>query len=62
MKANLETWQQDPFDPDFWIGADGLIINTAAPDERSDFSEIVRVLAQVEVVTKPVNAKLTAAF
>jgi hypothetical protein len=62
MKANLETWQQDSFDPDLWIGANSLIINTAALDERSEFSEIVRVLAQIEVVTKPVNANLNAEF
>jgi hypothetical protein len=60
MKANLETWQQDPFDPDFWIGKNGLIINTAALDERSKFSEIVRVLAQIEVIAEPVSEGMTA--
>jgi hypothetical protein len=60
MKANLETWQQDPFDPGFWIGENGLIINTAALDERSKFSEIVRVLAQIEVIAEPVSEGMTA--
>lgn len=60
MKANLETWHQDPFDPDCWFGENGLLINTAALDERSVFFEVVRVLSQPTLSAEPVNEGTTA--
>lgn len=42
MTLKQETWHQDPADHDLWMGGNGLIVNTAALDERADYFEIVR--------------------
>ena len=39
----LECWQQDPDAPDLWHGDEGVIVNTAALEERAFYFEIVRV-------------------
>ena len=39
----LETWHQDPADADLWHGAAGVILNSAALQERESYFEVVRV-------------------
>ncbi len=38
-----ETWTQDSIDLELWHGENGLIINTAALDERETYYEVERV-------------------
>ncbi len=41
-----EVWQQDPENPDFWHGKHGVIINTAALNEREFYFDIIRLTQQ----------------
>ena len=46
MKQVLKTsevWYQDAFDNDLWHNDKGLMVNTAALDEREAFFEVIRV-------------------
>lgn len=45
MKSSQESWQQDPYEIDLWHGANGLIVNTAALEERSYYFNVVRLTA-----------------
>lgn len=45
----LECWQQDPGEPDLWYGDGGVIVNTAALEERAFYFEIVRVYTATQV-------------
>lgn len=45
MKSSQESWQQDPYETDLWHGANGLIVNTAALEERSYYVNVVRLTA-----------------
>ena len=38
-----ETWYQLASNPDLWEGASGLIINTAALQEREAYFEVTRI-------------------
>ena len=38
-----EVWYQDGLEPDLWHHDKGLMINTAALDEREAFFEVTRV-------------------
>ena len=38
-----EVWYQDALEPDLWHKDNGLIVNTAALDEREEFFEVTRV-------------------
>jgi hypothetical protein len=54
----LELWKQDAGNTDLWHHAGGLIVNTAALDERQEYFNIVRIHAPrshrlQEVVTSP---------
>lgn len=39
----VETWLQDDQDPDLWHHACGLIVNSAALDERGTYYRLVRL-------------------
>lgn len=39
----IEIWRQDPENPDLWHGAHGVIINTAALEERKAYFDIVKL-------------------
>ncbi|MGL4611664.1 MAG: hypothetical protein ACRCYY_18630 [Trueperaceae bacterium] len=41
-----EMWYQDIEDSDLWFGEHGVILNTAALDEREVYFEIIRVPQQ----------------
>jgi hypothetical protein len=43
MKAFTEQWWQDSQDTDLWHGEHGVIINTAALDERKAFYTVIRL-------------------
>jgi hypothetical protein len=43
MKRKQELWQQDPSEPDLWLGENGVLVNTAALEERAYYAEIVKV-------------------
>lgn len=43
MKLKLEVWRQIPEDPDLWLGEHGVLVNTAALEERSLYASIVRL-------------------
>ena len=47
-KANMqqEIWRQDVTNFDLWHGAKGVIVNTAALDERESYFDIFRVRSQ----------------
>jgi hypothetical protein len=45
MKRKQELWQQDPSEPDLWLGENGVLVNTAALEERAYYAEIVKVFA-----------------
>lgn len=49
MTLKTETWQQDPQEPDLWFGEGGLIVNSAALEERTYYYEVHRVPAQPTV-------------
>ncbi|UCH25420.1 MAG: hypothetical protein JSV66_16040 [Trueperaceae bacterium] len=44
----LELWKQDATDTDLWHHPAGLIVNTAALDQREDYFNIVRIHARVQ--------------
>lgn len=35
MTSRQEIWNQDPFEKDLWMNEDGLLVNTAALEERT---------------------------
>lgn len=41
----VETWRQDDSDPDLWHHASGIIVNTAALEERTFYYRVIRVPA-----------------
>jgi hypothetical protein len=41
-----EVWQQDTENSDFWHGKHGVIINTAALNEREFYYDIIRLTMQ----------------
>ena len=43
MKTLTEIWTQDIQDPDLWHGNYGVMVNTAALDEREVYFDITRV-------------------
>ena len=43
LVKQIECWQQDPDAPDLWHGDAGVILNTAALEERAFYFEVVRV-------------------
>jgi hypothetical protein len=53
---NAEIWYQDPEDANLWHGKYGVIVNTAALNEREFYYTIVRIashqLYQTETVTR----------
>ena len=49
MTSRQEVWHQDPIDNDMWANENGLLINTAALEERASYfevAELVRVPAR----------------
>lgn len=49
MTSRQEIWYQDSLEQDLWVGESGLLVNTAALDERAscfEVAELVRVPAQ----------------
>jgi hypothetical protein len=46
MTSKQEIWHQDPFENDLWMNEDGLLVNTAALEERTYYVEVVRVPVQ----------------
>jgi hypothetical protein len=46
MTSKQEIWHQAPFENDLWINEDGLLVNTAALEERTTYFEVVRVPVQ----------------
>ncbi len=40
---NAELWYQDPEDSNLWHGKHGVIINTAALNEREFYYSVIRV-------------------
>lgn len=40
---HTEVWQQNPESPDFWHGPNGVIINTAALNEREFYYNVIRI-------------------
>lgn len=53
MTLKQEVWYQDPADKELWVGEGGMLINTAALEERSYYFEIVRLPAQPEPILDP---------
>ncbi len=47
MTSKQEIWHQDLFDNDLWINEYGLLVNTAALEERTTYFEVVRVPVQL---------------
>ncbi len=45
LKAS-EVWYQDPEESDYWHGEHGVIVNTAALNEREFYYDIIRITAQ----------------
>ncbi len=43
LTYGAEIWYQDNSDYDLWHGPQGLIVNTAALEEREAFYEVTRV-------------------
>jgi hypothetical protein len=41
-----EVWQQDTQNPDLWHGPNGVMINTAALNEREFYYDVLRVRMQ----------------
>jgi hypothetical protein len=41
-----EVWYQDCDNPELWHGKHGVIINTAALDEREFYYDIIRITVQ----------------
>lgn len=41
--ASFETWTRDDLDADLWHGPHGVIVNTAALEERKKFYRLVQV-------------------
>ena len=49
MTLRQEVWHQDPFEKDLWINENGLLVNTAALEERASYfeaAELIRVPVQ----------------
>jgi hypothetical protein len=46
MLKEREIWYQDPVDNDLWHHESGLIVNTAALEERQAYYTIIRHRAQ----------------
>lgn len=46
MTLKKEIWYQDASDSDLWVNEQGLIVNTAALEERTPFYEVIRVPQQ----------------
>jgi len=55
MTSRQEIWNQDPFEKDLWMNEDGLLVNTAALEERTYYVEVVRVPVQPVPDRKPVD-------
>jgi hypothetical protein len=43
LTLETEVWYQDREDGDYWHGKRGIIVNTAALNEREVYYEIIRV-------------------
>lgn len=41
-----EVWYQDKENPDLWHGKHGVIVNTAALNEREFYFDIIRITVQ----------------
>jgi hypothetical protein len=41
-----EVWQRDPEDTDLWHSKHGVIVNTAALEEREFYFDVIRVASQ----------------
>jgi hypothetical protein len=41
-----EVWYQDPENSDMWHGKHGVIVNTAALNEREFYYDIIRITTQ----------------
>lgn len=46
MKLKQEVWHQDSVETSLWMGENGLLLNTAALEERTFYFEVVRIPAQ----------------
>lgn len=44
MTLRQEVWYPHPSEKDLWIGEHGLLVNTAALEERTAYFEVVRLL------------------
>lgn len=40
MTLRQEIWHQDPVEKDLWINENGLLVNTAALEERANYFEV----------------------
>ena len=54
MTQAQEIWRQDVLDADLWHGNKGVIVNSAALQEREVYFEILKVRSQ-PVDTKTIN-------
>ncbi len=53
----VEIWTRDPEDKDLWHGAHGVIVNTAALEEREHYFSIQRRQGRLEPrLSKPIVA------
>ena len=55
-----ETWTQDPEERDLWHGENGVILNTAALEERTAYYEVVRLHHPNNISKTSMSAKLFA--
>lgn len=57
MALRQEVWHQLPTEPDMWLSESGLLVNTAALEERTYYYDVVRMPALLATVTdfKPVR-------
>lgn len=51
-----ERWQQEVAEPELWLGENGVLVNTAALEERAYYFDIVRLPARgiAELMSEPV--------
>ena len=43
LERDQEVWRQDSLDADLWHGSKGVIVNSAALEEREVYFEVIRL-------------------
>jgi len=60
LNKTIEIWRQDNDSQDLWHNNNGLIVNTAALNEREAYLEIMRIPNATVIQTKPVQISVSS--